>query len=103
MPDLDNVASDIVTHQRETVLQRKDLAQKTKDFRKLEDAHKLSEVKGLLKGTVCFGCYFLIFVDEVLQHINLSLTSSPISRSLPRPLFCRFTQLYRKLPTLTRY
>jgi hypothetical protein len=26
------------------------LAQKTKDFRKLEDASKLVEIKGLLKG-----------------------------------------------------
>lgn len=31
-------------------MQRKDLAQKTKDFRKLDDASKLSEIKGLLKG-----------------------------------------------------
>ena len=31
-------------------MQRKDLAQKTKDFRKLDDAAKLGEVKGLLKG-----------------------------------------------------
>ena len=62
MPDLDNVASDIVTHQRETVLQRKELAQKTKDFRKLEDAHKLAEVKGLLKGTVRFDRYVLVLL-----------------------------------------
>jgi homeobox protein cut-like len=32
------------------LVQRKDLAQKTKDFRKLDDAAKLSEVKGLLKS-----------------------------------------------------
>lgn len=31
-------------------MQRKDLAQKTKDFRKLDDASKLAEYKGLLKG-----------------------------------------------------
>jgi len=31
-------------------VQRKDLAQKTKDFRKLDDASKLGEIKGLLKG-----------------------------------------------------
>ena len=31
-------------------MQRKDLAQKTKDFRKLDDASKLGEIKGLLKG-----------------------------------------------------
>ena len=52
MLDLDKAASDIVSFQRDSVLQRKDLAQKTKDFRKLEDAAKLSEIKGLLKGAV---------------------------------------------------
>lgn len=47
---LDNTASDIVAYQRDSTVQRKDLAQKTKDFRKLDDATKLTEVKGLLKG-----------------------------------------------------
>ncbi len=56
MPDLDKVASDVVNHQRDSLVQRKDLAQKTKDFRKLEDAAKLSEIKGLLKGTR-FDCF----------------------------------------------
>lgn len=47
---LDNTASDIVAEQRDALVQRKDLAQKTKDFRKLEDSSKLAEYKGLLKG-----------------------------------------------------
>lgn len=47
---LDTTASDIVAHQRDSLVQRKDLAQKTKDFRKLDDAGKLGEYKGLLKG-----------------------------------------------------
>lgn len=47
---LDSTASDIVAQQRDTLVQRKDLAQKTKDFRKLDDESKLSEYKGLLKG-----------------------------------------------------
>ncbi|PLB48350.1 hypothetical protein P170DRAFT_411146 [Aspergillus steynii IBT 23096] len=47
---LDSTASDIVSQQRDALVQRKDLAQKTKDFRKLEDAAKLSEYKGLLKA-----------------------------------------------------
>jgi hypothetical protein len=47
---LDNTASEIVTYQRDSTVQRKDLAQKTKDFRKLDDATKLSEIKALLKG-----------------------------------------------------
>lgn len=50
IPQLDTVASDIVAHQRDTLTQRKDLAQKTKDFRKLDDASKLSDIKALLKG-----------------------------------------------------
>jgi homeobox protein cut-like len=50
VPSLDATASDIVAHQRDSLVQRKDLAQKTKDFRKLDDAAKLIEIKGLLKG-----------------------------------------------------
>jgi hypothetical protein len=50
IPTLDNTASEIVQYQRDSTVQRKDLAQKTKDFRKLEDSAKLGEVKGLLKG-----------------------------------------------------
>jgi homeobox protein cut-like len=50
IPNLDNAASDLVAHQRDALVQRKDLAQKTKDFRKLDDADKLSEVKALLKS-----------------------------------------------------
>jgi homeobox protein cut-like len=49
---LDSTASDIVAEQRDALVQRKDLAQKTKDFRKLDDASKLTEYKGLLKGSV---------------------------------------------------
>jgi homeobox protein cut-like len=47
---LDATASEVVAHQRDSLVQRKDLAQKTKDFRKLDDAGKLGEYKGLLKG-----------------------------------------------------
>ncbi|KAH8728188.1 CASP C terminal-domain-containing protein [Phaeosphaeriaceae sp. PMI808] len=50
IPQLDTVASDIITHQRDTLTQRKDLAQKTKDFRKLDDASKLNDFKALLKS-----------------------------------------------------
>ncbi|KAF2827994.1 hypothetical protein CC86DRAFT_454712 [Ophiobolus disseminans] len=50
IPQLDTVASDIVAHQRDTLTQRKDLAQKTKDFRKLDDASKLTDFKALLKS-----------------------------------------------------
>jgi homeobox protein cut-like len=47
---LDTTASDIIANQRDSLVQRKDLAQKTKEFRKLEDAEKLTEWKSLLKG-----------------------------------------------------
>lgn len=49
MSNLDNTASDIVAYQRDSTVQRKELAQKTKEFRKLDDAAKLTEIKGLLK------------------------------------------------------
>ena len=52
VPELDVTASDIVNHQREALVSRKDLAQSTKDFRKLDDTAKLGEFKGLLKGVV---------------------------------------------------
>ena len=50
VPQLDTVASDLVAHQRDTLTQRKDLAAKTKDFRKLDDASKLTDIKALLKS-----------------------------------------------------
>ena len=49
--ELDIKATDLVAHQKDALLSRKDLAQKTKDFRKLDDAAKLVEIKSLLKGT----------------------------------------------------
>lgn len=58
---MDNTASDIVTYQRDSAVQRKDLAQKTKDFRKLDDASKLVEVKGLLKA-------YQGFIDLLSNH-----------------------------------
>lgn len=58
---LDNTASEIVTYQRDSTVQRKDLAQKTKDFRKLDDATKLSEIKGLLKA-------YQTFIDLLTNH-----------------------------------
>ncbi|EOD47050.1 putative golgi membrane protein [Neofusicoccum parvum UCRNP2] len=50
MPALDTAAEELVEHQRDAATQRKDLAQKTKDFRKLDDQSKLGEIKGLLKA-----------------------------------------------------
>ncbi|KAK5111471.1 hypothetical protein LTR62_004923 [Meristemomyces frigidus] len=47
---LDTTATDLVTAQQSSLTQRKDLAQKTKDFRKLDDASKLVDIKELLKA-----------------------------------------------------
>lgn len=55
VPELDSTATDIIAHQRDSVVARKDLAQKTKDFRKLEDAAKLVEYKSLLKCKLEYG------------------------------------------------
>ncbi|KAK6432788.1 hypothetical protein LTR95_011040 [Oleoguttula sp. CCFEE 5521] len=49
LPTLDTAAQSLQTHQRTALLQRKDLAQRTKDFRKLPDESKLTEFKDLLK------------------------------------------------------
>ncbi|KYK59640.1 Golgi membrane protein [Drechmeria coniospora] len=59
--NLDDVASVIVTYQRDSPVQRKDLAQRTKEFRKLDDATKLSEFKGLLKA-------YQTFIDLLANH-----------------------------------
>ncbi|KAK4148609.1 CASP C terminal-domain-containing protein [Chaetomidium leptoderma] len=59
--NLDNTASEIVAYQRDSTVQRKDLAQKTKDFRKLDDANKLTEIKGLLKA-------YQTFIDLLTNH-----------------------------------
>lgn len=61
MSTLDNTASDIVAFQRDSTVQRKDLAQKTKDFRKLDDATKLTEYKSLLKA-------YQTFIDLLTNH-----------------------------------
>lgn len=58
---LDSTATDIVAHQKDSLVQRKELAQKTKDFRRYDDATKLAEVKGLLK-------LYQSFIDLLTSH-----------------------------------
>ncbi|KAK4505810.1 hypothetical protein PRZ48_003775 [Zasmidium cellare] len=48
--NLDTTASEMVDQQKDSLVQRKELAQKTKDFRKMDDSGKLSEIKDLLKA-----------------------------------------------------
>ncbi len=76
-PQLDSTASEILSNQRDALVERKELAQKTKDFRKLDDTAKLSEFKTLLKGkkrghhtasrTDCAPAY-QTFVDLLTNH-----------------------------------
>ncbi|EXJ90077.1 homeobox protein cut-like protein [Capronia epimyces CBS 606.96] len=76
MPQLDSTASDIVAHQRDALVERKELAQKTKDFRKLEDSAKLTEYKSLLKA-------YQGFIDLITGHGKTSSSA--------------FLQLYQSL------
>lgn len=46
---LDNAANDIVVSQRDGLIERKELASKTKEFRKLDEEGRANEWKGLLK------------------------------------------------------
>ena len=102
IPTLDNTASEIVQYQRDSTVQRKDLAQKTKDFRKLEDSAKLGEIKGLLKGW-SFWRKGDLQADQLFQHIKHSSTFLRITRSPPIPPSYRFTPRYPKPPTHTPY
>ncbi|OQV00155.1 hypothetical protein CLAIMM_05692 [Cladophialophora immunda] len=76
MAQLDSTASEIVAQQRDALLERKELAQKTKDFRKLEDAAKLTEYKTLLKS-------YQTFIDLITGHGKTSSSA--------------FLQLYQSL------
>ncbi|TKA65293.1 hypothetical protein B0A55_12561 [Friedmanniomyces simplex] len=58
---LDTTASDLVAHQHDSLVQRKELAQKTKDFRKLDDGGKLGEIKDLLKA-------YQSYIDALTTH-----------------------------------
>ena len=82
---LDVAASELVAHQRDSVVQRKDLAQKTKDFRKSDDATKLADIKELLKA-------YQGYIDVLTNH-NKSISAafmqaySPLSEAPdPYPL-----------------
>lgn len=65
---LDVSASELVSHQRDSLLKRKDLAQKTKDFKKLDDAAKLLDIKDLLKS-------YQGYVDLLTNH-NKTISSA---------------------------
>ena len=74
--ELDITASDIVSHQRESLLSRKDLAQKTKDFRKLDDSSKLAEFKSLLKGRRVKIIYWTVTNSDVAYQTFIDLLTN---------------------------
>lgn len=82
---LDTTAEEMVNQQKESLVQRKELAAKTKEFRKMDDTAKLAEVKDLLKA-------YQSYIDVVSTH-NKSVSSafmqaySPLSEAPdPYPL-----------------
>ncbi|CAK4034033.1 Golgi membrane [Lecanosticta acicola] len=72
---LDNTASEIVTQQKDSLVQRKELAQKTKDFRKLDDPSKLTEIKDLLK-------MYQGYIDVLTNH-NKAVSAAFMSAYSP--------------------
>ncbi|CAF9906755.1 MAG: hypothetical protein GOMPHAMPRED_004911 [Gomphillus americanus] len=66
--DLDGTAAEVVDNQKDALVQRKDLAQKTKDFRKLDDESKLVEWKTLLKS-------YQTFIDLLTTHGKTTSTA----------------------------
>ena len=99
---LDTSASELVSQQKDSLVQRKDLAQKTKDFRKLDDASKLNDIKGLLKCTLTLLRPGVGFADHP-QHIKASSTSYRTSPSRSRPPSSSSTPRYPKRPIHTRF
>ncbi|KAI0998386.1 hypothetical protein K3495_g9808 [Podosphaera aphanis] len=85
IPSLDSTASEIIQYQRDGAIQRKELAQRTKEFRKLDDKTKLVEIKALLKN-------YQSFIDLLTNHIKstnsafISVYSSLSEAPDPYPL-----------------
>ncbi|RKF55407.1 Protein CASP [Golovinomyces cichoracearum] len=85
IPSLDSTASEIIRYQRDSTLQRKELSQRTKEFRKLNDTSKLVEIRALLKN-------YQSFIDLLTNHIKstnsayLSVYSSLSEAPDPYPL-----------------
>ncbi|KAL7274275.1 hypothetical protein RUND412_002838 [Rhizina undulata] len=65
---LDATANEIVNSQRDNLVERKELAQKTKEFRKLDEEAKKEEWKGLLKS-------YQLFIDHLTTSKKATETS----------------------------
>jgi len=62
--NLDATAAEIVSSQKDGLIQRKELAQKTKEYRKLDEEARKEEWKGLLKCLpFCCTLFFLAVMD----------------------------------------
>ena len=61
---LDATAAEIVSSQKDGLIQRKELAQKTKEYRKLDEEARKEEWKGLLK---CSPFYCTLFFLAVMD------------------------------------
>lgn len=66
--NLDNTASEIVNSQRDSLVERKELSQKTKEFRKMDEEGRASEWKGLLKS-------YQLFIDHLTTQKKATETS----------------------------
>jgi len=103
IPKLDTTASDLVANQKDSLVERKELAQKTKDFRKLDDTNKLVEIKAILKGSQVLYLWQQGRSPLSFQPIKPTSTMSQISPNpRPRP-FSKCTLPYRRLPIHIRY
>ena len=67
---LDNTASEIVNSQRDSLVERKELAQKTKEFRKMDEEGRASEWKGLLKCNAVLQSATTIFTLIPLYSLS---------------------------------
>src|SRR5271168_3631217 len=90
---LDAAATDIVAHQRDSLAQRKDLAQKTKDFRKLDDEGKLGEYKSLLKGADSLATKNFATYARANYVNSLPILHRPVNESRKDLVYCILTAL----------
>lgn len=73
--NLDNTASEMVNQQKESLVQRKEVASKTKDFRKMDDGDKLNGIKDLLK-------MYQGYIDVLTNH-NKTISAAFMSAYSP--------------------
>ncbi|KAG0701321.1 CASP C terminal-domain-containing protein [Suillus ampliporus] len=92
---LDAQGIEIVDNQKESVLGRKQLADRTKEFKKIPDDEKLNSFKGLLKGLhiLWLMCCYELLIPA--QHTRQRSTTSQSGQRFPR---MRSSTCTRSLP-----